>query len=83
VRSPYVFSKLGSSAEVFVESEGIAQRPSFADTNPFTRQLQAFARAIRDDVETDPTPRDGVEAVRLIAAAAESSATDGAVVHLR
>lgn len=82
VRSPYVFSKLGSSAEVFVESEGVARRPEFADTNPFTRQVQAFAHAILDDVETDPTPRDGVEAVRLIEAAGRSSAADGAVVQL-
>lgn len=82
VRSPYVFSKLGSSAEVFVESDGLAQRPSFADTNPFARQVRSFARAILDDVETDPSPHDGVEAVRLIEAAAESSAADGAVVRL-
>jgi len=83
VRSPYVFSKLGSSAEVFVESDGIAQRPAFADTNPFTRQVQAFARSIITDEETDPSPRDGIEAVRLIEAAAESSAADGAPVRLQ
>jgi predicted dehydrogenase len=83
VRSPYVFSKLGSAAEVFLESEGVAERPVFADTNPFTRQVQAFARAILDGTETDPTPQDGIEAVRLIQAAADSSAADGAVVRLR
>jgi predicted dehydrogenase len=83
VRSPYAFSKLGSTAEVFVESEGVARVPAFADTNPFTRQVQAFARAVLDGTPTDPTPEDGVEAVRLIEAAAESSAADGATVRLR
>ncbi len=83
VRSPYVFSKLGSAAEVFIEAEGVAQRPVFDDTNPFTRQVEAFSRAILDGSETDPTPQDGIEAVRLIAAAADSSAAGGAPVRLR
>lgn len=83
VRSPYVFSKLGSWVELYVEAERVAQVPHFGDTNPYKRQVESFARAILDDVETNPSPEDGVEAVRLIEAAADSCANDGRKVVLR
>jgi predicted dehydrogenase len=81
-RSPYVFAKLGSSVEVYVEQERAASVPHFDHTNPFTRQLEAFARAILDDLPTDPSPEDGVAAVRLIEAATASAADDGRRVWL-
>lgn len=83
IRSPYVFSKLGSSVELYVEAERVAQVPHFGDTNPYKRQVESFARAILDGVETNPTPQDGVEAVRLIEAAQASTADDGRKVALR
>ncbi len=83
VRSPYVFSKLGSWVELYVEADRVAQVPHFGDTNPYKRQVESFARSILDDVETNPSPADGVEAVRLIDAAAASCADDGRKVVLR
>lgn len=82
-RSPYAFLKCGSSAEVFIEGDGVSLVPHFSDTNPFKRQIEAFARAIMDGSETDPAPLDGVRAVELIEAAALSSSADGRKVWLR
>jgi predicted dehydrogenase len=82
-RSPYAFLKAGSRAELFVEADGVATVPHYADTNPYKRQVEAFARAVREGTQTDPTPQDGVYAVRLIEAAAESSAHDGSTIALR
>jgi predicted dehydrogenase len=81
-RSPYVFAKLGSSVELYVEQERAAVIPHFDHTNPFTHQLEAFARAILDDGPTDPSPDDGVAALRLIEAAAASAAAEGRRVPL-
>jgi len=82
IRSPYVFTKLGSSVELYVEAERVAQRPHFADTNPYKRQVEAFARAVLEDVPTNPSPEDGVAAVRFIEAVAESCALEGRRVVL-
>jgi len=82
LRSPYVFSRLGSSVDVFTEADGIAQHPHFAHTNPFARQLEHFAGAVRGDHPADPSPQDGIAATRLVLAAAESAAADGTAVRL-
>lgn len=82
VRSPYAFTKLGSMAELYVESEGAGIRPIFAKTNPFTLQVESFAAAALGGLRTDPSPEDGVAAVRLIDAAYESSADGGREVRL-
>lgn len=82
IRSPYAFTRLGSTVEVFVESEGVARRPVFADSNPFSRQLQAFARRVRGEDVALPTPDDGTEATRLVLAVGQSVADDGAKVVL-
>jgi predicted dehydrogenase len=82
-RSPYVFTKLGSWAELYVESERVAQVPHFGDTNPYKRQIEAFARAILEDLPVKPAPAEGVKAVTLIEAVAESCANDGRKVALR
>lgn len=82
-RSPYTFTKLGSSVELYVEAEGVSVVPHFADTNPYKRQLEAFARSVLTGAPTNPSPEDGVHAVRLIEAAATSAASDGARVDLR
>lgn len=82
IRSPYVFSRLGSRVELYVEDDRIAAVPRFEDTDPFKRQLESFARSILEGHETDPSPHDGVEALRLIEAAAESAASAGAEVTI-
>ncbi len=82
IRSPYVFSRLGSRVELYLEDERTAAVPRFEDTDPFKRQLESFARSILEGHETDPSPHDGIEALRLIEAAAESSARDGATVEI-
>jgi predicted dehydrogenase len=82
IRSPYVFTKLGSTVELYVEADRLATRPHFGDTNPYKRQVEAFARAILDDQPTNPSPADGVEAVRVIEAVARSCAHEGRRVAL-
>lgn len=82
IRSPYVFSRAGSWVELYVEAEGIAQVPHFSDTDPFKRQLESFALAILEGHETDPSPQDGVRALQLVEATAESVARGGARVSL-
>ncbi len=81
-RSPYVFSRVGSRVEVYIEDDRVATVPSFDDTDPFKRQLESFARAILDGHETEPIPQDGVEALRLLEAAADSAAQDGLRVFI-
>jgi predicted dehydrogenase len=83
VRSPYVFTKLGSQAELYVESERVARVPHFGDTNPYKRQVEAFARSILDGGPTIPTPEDAVKTVELIHAVNASCAGDGKKVALR
>ena len=82
IRSPYAFSRLGSSVELHLEAEGETRRPTFTDTNPFRRQLRAFAEAIRSGDAPTPSPEDGVEATRLVLAVAASSRSDGTRVQL-
>lgn len=82
IRSPYAFTKLGSSAELYLEAERVARRPHFGDTNPFKRQLEAFAGAILEGQPTNPTAEDGVEAVRMIEAVSKSCALEGRRVSL-
>ena len=77
-----MFTRLGSSVELYVEADRLAERPHFGDTNPYKRQVEAFARSILEDLPTDPTPEDGVTAVRIIEAVAESCARDGQRVVL-
>jgi predicted dehydrogenase len=82
IRSPYVFTKLGSSVELYVEADRVARRPHFGDTNPYKRQVEAFGRAILEGTPTNPSPEDGIAAVRVIEAVAESCSLDGRRVVL-
>lgn len=81
-RSPFPFFRHASEVEVHVEDEGVSLVPHFGDTDPFKRQVEAFARAILDDTPTDPTPEEGVTAVRWIEAVSESSRNGGKEVRL-
>ena len=80
VRTPFPVSLQASVVEAFDEATGITERPTFADTNPYKLQLEAFAHAIRGGTPTHPDATDGLAAVRLIDAAARSSTSGGAWV---
>ncbi len=81
-RTRFPFFRHASEVEVHIESEGVSLVPHFGDTDPFKRQVEAFARAILDDTPTDPTPEDGVRAVQWIEAVSESSRNGGREVRL-
>jgi predicted dehydrogenase len=82
-RSPFPFWKKASDAEVHIEKDGFSRVPHFGDTNAYKLQAEAFARAVLEDLPTNPTEQEGVEAVRWIEAVAESAARNGAEVSLR
>jgi predicted dehydrogenase len=81
VDTPFAFFRRASNVWAYNADEGAATVPVFADTDPYERQAEAFARAVRGGARAEPDVRDGLEAVRLIAAVAESAAT-GAEVRL-
>jgi predicted dehydrogenase len=81
LRTHFPFSLRASDVEVFVESTSTSERPVFGDSNAYERQLEAFAVAIRDDLPDQPDARDGLIAVRLIAAVARSVSEGGATIR--
>ncbi len=81
-RTRFPFFRLASEVEVHIESDATSLVPHHGDTDPFKRQVEAFARAILDDTPTDPTPEEGVRAVQWIEAVSESSRNGGREVRL-
>lgn len=55
--------------------DGDIVEPILPDGNAYERQIEAFARAIRDDTPTTPDVTDGLAAVELIDAVATAAAT--------
>ena len=82
LRTHVPFALRPSDVEIFEETTAMATRPVLGDSDPYERQLEAFVRAIRDDVPTSPDATDGVAVMRIIAAVGESVARDGARVAL-
>ncbi len=82
VRSFFPFFRRASEVTLFLEDDLAATSPSFGDTDPYERQLEAFARAVLDDEPTNPGGDDGVAAVRIIEAVRESASRKGQVVDL-
>ena len=82
VRAFFPFFRRASEVTVFTEHDAVGQSPSFADTDPYERQLEAFARAVLDDGPTNPGGPDGVAAVRFIEAVRASAGQGGAEVRL-
>lgn len=80
LRTHFPFTLQASDVEVFDEASATSERAVFADSNPYERQVEAFARAVRGGVPAVPGGADGVAAVRLISAVAESVARGGAMV---
>ncbi|HEY5477121.1 MAG TPA: Gfo/Idh/MocA family oxidoreductase, partial [Tepidiformaceae bacterium] len=68
----FPFFLRASDVSAFVERDGIWRRPMFGDTNPYERQIEAFARAIRDGSRTDPDAAAGSAAVRAVEAVGRS-----------
>jgi predicted dehydrogenase len=81
VDTHFPFFRRASDVWAYNAAAGSATVPVFADTDPYERQAEAFVRAVRGEVVAQPDARDGLEAVRLIAAVAES-AESGAEVRL-
>ena len=82
LRTHFPFFKRASDIAVHIEASGVSLVPHFGDTDAYKLQAEAFARAIIEDRPTDPSPEDGVAAVRWIAAVAESSMHGGREVVL-
>jgi predicted dehydrogenase len=82
LRTHFPFALRASDVEVFDEVSTTGTRPVFGDTNAYERQIEAFARSVRTGTATTPDAADGVAAVRLIDAVAESVGAAGAVVTL-
>jgi predicted dehydrogenase len=80
LRTPFPFTLRGSEVEVFDEATSVSRRSVFGDTNAYERQIEAFARAIREGLPDSPDANDGVAAVKLIAAVAQSVSTGGSRV---
>jgi predicted dehydrogenase len=82
VRSFFPFFKRSSEVSLFLEEDLTSVRPSFGDTDPYERQLEAFARAVMDGTPTNPDAHEGVAAVRFIEAVRQSAAAHGRPVAL-
>jgi predicted dehydrogenase len=82
IRTPFPFFKSASEVEVHVDGDPAALVPHFGDTDPYKLQADHFALAILDGSPEDPSPQDGVAAVRWIEAVSESSRAQGREVRL-
>jgi predicted dehydrogenase len=77
LRTHFPFTRQASDVEVFEEGRSVAERSVFADSDAYERQVEAFARSIRDGTPCTPDAADGVAAVRLIEAVGRSVADGG------
>ena len=82
IRSYFPFYRQASSVRVFAEQSLEWTSPDYGAVDPYQRQLEAFARAVRHGEPADPDAHDGVEALRLIEATAASAHRDGQPVDL-
>jgi predicted dehydrogenase len=80
LRTHFPFTLRASDVEVYDEAAGRSTRAVFGDSNAYERQLEAFARSVRDGLPASPDAADGLAAVLLIQAVAESVARGGARV---
>jgi predicted dehydrogenase len=66
LRCPFPFTKQPSSVRVFEEATQTYTEPVFGDSDPYERQLEAFARAILSGTRAEPTADDGIAALRIV-----------------
>lgn len=72
VRADLHFPFYRRAATVHASADGEVVVPALTDGDAYQRQVEAFARAIRAGGPPEPDVRDGLAAVRLIEATAES-----------
>ncbi|MET0885136.1 MAG: Gfo/Idh/MocA family oxidoreductase, partial [Mycetocola sp.] len=66
IRTPFPFFKAASEVEVHGDGDAAALVPHFGDTDAYKLQADNFALAILNDAPEDPSPAEGVAAVRWI-----------------
>jgi predicted dehydrogenase len=71
----FPFFRRASDVRAYSVRESALTVPVFDDTDPYERQVEAFARAVCGEQPANPNVADGLEAVRLIEAVAKSAAT--------
>jgi predicted dehydrogenase len=74
IRSSFPFFRHASRVRVHLDRTGETRTPEFGASDPYQRQVEAFAQAIVADTATDPSGPDGVAALELIEAVAASGA---------
>lgn len=82
IRSPYVFSKRGSSVKLFDEAKRETVIPTFTNTDLFKNQIDAFAEVIRSGQNDQLSGVDAISSVSLLDAVFESLGADGRKVQL-
>ncbi len=78
IRTPFGFYLQPSEVRAFDASRGEWHVPLLGDSDPWERQLEAFAEAIRTDGPTNPDAEDGLAAVELIEVVRGGSEIGGA-----
>jgi len=74
VDTHYPFFRRASDVRAYCAENGAITSPVLSDTDAYERQVEAFAAAVRHDLDAAPDASDGLEAVRLIEAVARSAA---------
>jgi predicted dehydrogenase len=75
VRTHSPFTRRASDVRVYEDDREDWVSPGLSDADSYLEQVDAFADAVSGQREVSPAPEDGVAAVRLIEAAAQSVAT--------
>lgn len=75
LRTHVPFARRASQVRVYEEGRDDWVSPAVSESDSFFEQINAFADAIHGNCEVSPAPEDGLAAVQLIEAAAESVAT--------
>jgi predicted dehydrogenase len=81
IESYFPFYRRSSTVSAFDEAAQVWTGPAFGAVDPYQRQLEAFAAAVRTGAPTEPDGWDGWAALRLIEATAASVAAGGAPVQ--
>jgi predicted dehydrogenase len=74
LRCPFAFTRQASLVRVFDEATQAYTEPVFGDTDPYERQVEAFARAILTGDRAVPTAADGIQALRIVDAIRDAAA---------
>jgi predicted dehydrogenase len=75
IQSFHPFFNRASEVRAYDAETGEYRAPLAPDSDPYERQLEAFARAIVEDLPPSPDVHDGIADLRVLRAIAESVAT--------